>query len=154
MLPLNFHSSKDSDESPALRADCHLWKWGIRMSTELGVEFLVEVVNNGVVIVCRSDKDTETHCCSIFSAIVQKVLEAKAEFCHSVTLRSYLIDPDELSQTQLSSLDISKLHKYAMSDVKRVLIEDKPSIRSSDEYGSKILSTKKAPLLQELYNVE
>ena len=88
-------------------------------------------------------KTMKCHCCSIFSAIVQKVLEAKAEFCHSVTLRSYLIDPDELSQTQLSSLDISQLHKYAMSDVKRVLIEDKPSVRSSDEYGSKILLTKK-----------
>ena len=88
-------------------------------------------------------KTMKVHCCSIFSAIVQKVLEAKAEFCHSVTLRSYLIDPDELSKTQLSSLDTSKLHKYAMSDVKRVLIEDKPSVRSSDEYGSKMLPANK-----------
>ena len=138
------HSGADCEEErSALGADCHLWKWGIRMSTELGVEFLVEVVNNGVVVVCRSDKECEVHCCSIFSAIIQKVLEAKAEFCHSVTLKSYLIDPDELSHIQLSSLDVSQLSLYAMSDVKRVLMEDKPSVKSSDGYGSKMLPAKK-----------
>ena len=32
----------------------------------------------------RSEEDCDVECASVFSAVVQKVMEAKTEFCHSI----------------------------------------------------------------------
>ena len=91
---------------------------------EEGVECVVEVVRErevytGVVVVARSKEDYDVECASVFGAVVQKVLEAKTEFCHSITTETFLIDPDELNHSSLPSMP--ELHLYAMCEVKRVL---------------------------------
>ena len=90
------------------------------------MECVVEVVKEkevyrGVVVVARSEEDCDVECASVFAAVVQKVLEAKTEFCHSITTETFLIDPDELSQSPLPS--VTELHLYAMCEVERVLVE-------------------------------
>jgi len=112
-----------------------MWKSGIRWLMEEGVECMVEVVkerevHRGVVVVARSEEDYEVECASVFAAVVQKVMEAKTEFCHSITSETYLIDPDELNQSPLPS--VSKLHLYAMHEVERVLVEGKKRSISVD----------------------
>ena len=53
----------------------------------------VDIVKDekGVVVVFLSEEDCDVECASVFAAVVQKVLEAKAEFCHSITLETFLI---------------------------------------------------------------
>ena len=90
------------------------------------MECVVEMVRErevykGVVVVARSKEDYDVECVSVFAAVVQKVLEAKTEFCHSITTETFLIDPDELNQSSLPS--VTELHLYAMCEVKRVLVE-------------------------------
>jgi len=99
-----------------------------RLGTRLGVECMVEVVkerevHRGVVVVARSKEDYEVECASVFAAVVQEVMEAKTEFFHSITPKTYLIDPGELNQTPLPS--VSMLHLYAMREVERVLAKRK-----------------------------
>ena len=71
----------------------------------------------------------------MFAAVVQKVMEAETEFCHSITPETYLVDPDELNQSPLPNM--SKLHLYAMCEVERVLVEGKKRAVSVD--GSKFV---------------
>ena len=102
---------------------------------EEGVECMVEVVkerevHRGVVVVARSEEDYEVECASVFAAVVQKVMEAKTEFCHSITPETYLIDPDELNQSPLPS--VSKLHLYAMCEVERMLAKRKGAVSWMD----------------------
>ena len=80
-------------------------------------------VHRGVVVVARSKEDYEVECASVFAAVVQEVMEAKTEFFHSITPKTYLIDPGELNQTPLPS--VSMLHLYAMREVERVLAKRK-----------------------------
>ena len=112
-----------------------MWKSGIHWLREEGVECMVEVVkerevHRGVVVVARSKEDYEVECASVFAAVVQKVMEAKTEFCHSITPETYLIDPDELNQSPLPS--VSKLHLYALHEVERVLVEGRKRAVSVD----------------------
>ena len=105
---------------------CSMWKSGIHWLMEEGVECVVEVVRErevyrGVVVVAQSEEDCDVECASVFAAVVQKVMEAKTEFCHNITTETFLIDPDELNQSSL--LNMTELHLYAMCEVKRVLVE-------------------------------
>ena len=133
----------------ALRVNCHIWRWGIRWSTELGMECLVEVTRDsrGVVVISRSSQEHEHSCSSLFLKVIQKVLEAKVEFCHSLSLQTYLIDPEELSMTPPTQFDVPTLPLYRMSDVKRVFKEGLLSVVSSDGYGERILSASKLSFL-------
>ena len=125
--------SVNLESSSALAADicrfsrrCKLWKGGIRWLMEEGVECVVKVVKErevyrGVVVVAQSEEDCDVECASVFAAVVQKVMEAKTEFCHSITTETFLIDPDELNQSPLPS--VTELHLYAMHEVERVLVK-------------------------------
>ena len=126
-------NSGSSDSSLAIAANihrcsrrCNMWKSGIHWLMEEGVECVVEVVkekevHRGVVVVARSEEDCDVECASVFAAVVQKVMEAKTEFCHSIISETFLIDPDELNQSPLP--DVTELHLYAMCEVERVLVE-------------------------------
>ena len=123
---------------------CDMWRSGIRWLMEEGVECMVEVVkerevHKGVVVVARSEEDCDVECASVFATVVQKVMEAKTEFCHSITPETYLIDPDELNQYPLPN--VSQLHLYAMHEVERVLVEGKKRAVSVD--GNKFVVPEK-----------
>ena len=145
----------ESSEPSSVAADirrcsrrCDMWKSGIRWLMEEGVECMVEVVkerevHRGVVVVARSEEDCGVECASVFAAVVQKVMEAKTEFCHSITPETYLIDPDELNQSPLPS--VSHLHLYAMREVERVLVEGKKRAVSVD--GKKFVAPDKLSYL-------
>ena len=116
---------------------CHMWKSGIHWLMEEGVECFVEVVKEckGVVVVVRSEEDCAVECDSVFIAIVQKVLDTKTEFCHSITPETYLLSPEELNQSFLP--DVDQLHLFAMREVESVLLENKNRVVSVD--GSRFL---------------
>ena len=73
---------------------CTVWKTGVHWIMEEGVECMVELVgaNREVVVLTRSTKDRAENCAAVFNDIVSCVMEAKAEFCHSVRLEFFLLD--------------------------------------------------------------
>ena len=63
---------------------------------EEGVECVVEVVRErevyrGVLVMARSEEDCDVECASVFTAVVQKVMEAKTEFVTASYLRLTLL---------------------------------------------------------------
>ena len=96
---------------------CTVWKTGVHWLMEEGVECMVELAgaNREVVVLTRSTKDRAENCAAVFNDIVSCVMEAKAEFCHSVRLEFFLLD----STSEADYLSADNL--FAMRDVERVL---------------------------------
>ena len=90
------------------------------------MECMVELVNENreVVVIMKSEEDAIENCISVFNSVISCVIEAKAEFCHSNKLDFFLIDPTE----DCNYLADDNL--FAMSAVKRVLVEGKEVIHS------------------------
>ena len=96
---------------------CTVWKAGVHWLMEEGVECMVELAgaNREVVVLTKSTKDRAENCATVFNDIVSCVMEAKAEFCHSVRLEFFLLD----STSEADYLSADNL--FAMRDVERVL---------------------------------
>ena len=97
---------------------CTVWKTGVHWLMEEGVECMVELVgvNMEVVVLTKSTKERAENCAAVFNDIVSCVMEAKAEFCHSVRLEFFLLD--STSEADYHSAD----NLFAMRDVERVLM--------------------------------
>ena len=81
------------------------------------MECMVELAgaNREVVVLAKSTKDRAENCAAVFNDIVSCVMEARAEFCHSVRLEFFLLD--STSEADYRSAD----NLFAMRDVERVL---------------------------------
>ena len=79
---------------------------------------MVELVgaNREVVVLTKSTKDRAENCATVFNNIVSCVMEAKAEFCHSVRQEFFLLD--STSEADYQSPD----NLFAMRDVEEVLM--------------------------------
>ena len=115
--PADQVSSGSHDLSPFQRR-CTVWKTGVHWLMEEGVECMVELAsaNREVVVLTRSTNDLAENCATVFNDIVSCVMEAKAEFCHSVRLEFFLLD--STSEADYHSAD----NLFAMTDVERVLM--------------------------------
>ena len=100
---------------------CTMWKTGVHWLSEKGVECMVELVDDskGVVVITKSVKDRTEICINVFNDIIRCVMEAKAEFCHSVRPKFYLLD----STDQSDYLDKDNL--FPMSEVEKTLVSPK-----------------------------
>ena len=80
---------------------CTVWKTGVHWLMEEGVECMVELAgaNREVVVLTKSTKDRAENCAAVFNDIVSCVMEAKAEFCHSVRLEFFLLDSTQVRPT-------------------------------------------------------
>ena len=81
------------------------------------MECMVELAgaNREVVVLTKSIKDRAENCAAALNNIVNCVMEAKAEFCHSVRLEFFLLD--STSEADYNGAD----NLFAMRDVERVL---------------------------------
>jgi hypothetical protein len=69
-----------------------MWKTGVHWLTEEGVECEVDVnISKEVVVSIRSEEHSK-EALTTFNNIISCVMEAKAEFCHSIQLQCYLLD--------------------------------------------------------------
>jgi hypothetical protein len=97
---------------------CTMWKTGVHWLMREGVECEVELVNGNnreVRVVAKTDEDSIEKCVSVFHRVLSCVMEAKAEFCHSIRPRFFLLD----STSEADSLNKSNL--FDMSEVEEVL---------------------------------
>ena len=107
----------DSADLGYFQRRCTVWKTGVHWLMEEGVECMVELVNANreVVVLTRSTKQRAGNCANVFNDVVSCVMEAKAEFCHSVRLEFFILD----STSEADYLSANNL--FSMKDVERVL---------------------------------
>ena len=98
---------------------CTMWKTGVQWKMEVGVDCKVELVkgSKGVVVLSNSycSIDGVEDCIGIFSDVVNCVIKAKADFCHSIKPQFFLLDSSAEEDY------LNKDHLFAMSDVERAL---------------------------------
>ena len=124
-LPIANCNITESNQISAHNRRCTMWKNGIRWLMEEGVECIFEVVNDnkGIVIITKSEEHSKEWAI-ILSKIIEKAMQAKAEFCDSISLRHFLLN----SNDTLSFVYEDKL--FAISDVEHVIREGKKKVIS------------------------
>ena len=105
------------DLSPFQRR-CTTWKTGVHWLMKEGVECMVELVNGnmGVAVIAKADTDSIENCVSVFHRVISCVMEAKAEFCHSIRPQFFLLD--STSEAEFHNED----NLFAMNEVQEVLL--------------------------------
>ena len=96
---------------------CRMWKTGVYWITEEGVRCVVELINGStdVVVLTKADEDLTDQCVQVFTNIVSCVMEAKAEFCHSIRPEFFLLD----STDESDYLSVDNL--FAMEMIEKAL---------------------------------
>ena len=110
----------DTSASPDhshLKRRCTMWNCGIHWSLVQGVDCMVELVNGnkGVVVITSSIHKAKQNCIDVFKHVVNCVMEAKEDFCHSFQPQFFLFDPSQ------SADYLNEDGLFAMSDVESVL---------------------------------
>ena len=106
------------DISPFQRR-CTTWKTGVHWLMREGVECMVELVssNKGVAVITKADTDSIENCVSVFHRVISCVMEAKAEFCHSIRAEFFLLNSTRCNEAEFDNED--KL--FAMNEVQEAL---------------------------------
>jgi hypothetical protein len=97
-LPIANCNITESNEISAHNRRCTMWKNGIRWLMEEGVECIFEMVNDnkGIVVITKSEEGSKEWA-SVLSEIINKTLQAKAEFCSTISLYHFLLKSDNTS---------------------------------------------------------
>ena len=137
-LAVHAQHQTDTRASPKhthLKRGCTMWNCGVHWFMEEGVECMVEQVNGNkeVVVITNSEESNRENGISVFRRIISCVMEAKAEFCHSIRPHFFLFDPSQ------SADYLHDDNLCSMNDVERVLA-------SSD--GKIVLSITRKPRLK------
>ena len=103
---------------------CSMWNLGVHWWMENGVECTVEMTDNRkeMTVITKSKEEHLENCMTVFNSIVSCVMEAKAQFCHSIRPQFFLLDP-------ITSAD-PKDNLFSLSAVERVLNEGKEVVLS------------------------
>ena len=114
-----------SSDIPVLHKECTVWKNGIYWAKRSGIEALVKVVDESVTILLRCLKGQELECIQFRSAIIQKVLSAKKEFCPTVSTSEYFIHPDDATQYPLKPFP--ELTLVTCTEIRKAVAECEPA---------------------------
>ena len=124
VAPTNLHSSQATlpDHVPLKRC-CNMWKTGVHwLVAKEGVECEVDVdTSKEVVVSVCSKKCYSKEALTVFNSIISCVMEAKAEFCHSIQLKCFLLD-------RVGCLSEDNL--FQIEEVERVLRDGENSVLS------------------------
>ena len=121
VAPTNLHTSPDTlpDHVP-LKRRCKMWKTGVHWLTEEGVECEVDIDISKEIVVSICSKQHSKKALTVFNSIISCVMEAKAEFCHSIQLKCFLYKVGCLSEDNL----------FPIEEVEKVLRDGKNSVLS------------------------
>ena len=118
-----------NSDLPAIRRRCDVWKSGIFWCNRDGIEVLVEVHQSQAVhVLLRCLNNREIDCIHLRSAVIQKVLTARQEFCPRVSTRESLIHPKDTTQYPLKPT--TELRLFSISEVSKAIIAGKPCVVS------------------------
>ena len=108
-----------TDSMSPFSRECTIWKNGLRWLNLDGVETFVEMVEDGraLLLLMRAKAGSELKGVSLRSALVQKILATKEEFCSSMPTAEYLIHPDHLRERESYPIITHKVDKLTRYDV-------------------------------------
>ena len=114
----------ESNEISSHNRRCTMWKNGIRWLMEEGVECIFEMVNDnkGIVVITKSEGGSKEWS-SILSKIIIKTLQAKAEFCSTVSLYHFLLKSDDIAsfKNEDKLFEISEIESVIKDGEKKVV---------------------------------
>ena len=109
---------------------CTMWRNGIHWHMKEGVECIVELVNNskGLVVITKSriEEERKCKCTEMLFKIIDLAVQAKEEFCHSITLKQYLMPLDPKDTSSFRERD----NLFDLREVDQDLREGKPVVLS------------------------
>ena len=113
--------------------ECTIWKNGLRWLDLNGIETIVEMVDEcrAVIMLMRGKEGSEMSCVSLQSAVIQKILNVKEEYCHNLVTSECVIDPQQLKAQDIypmikSSLEDTML--YEVSLIARAVVHEQPYV--------------------------
>ena len=115
--------------------ECTLWTTGIHWLDLNGIETLVEVVEDGQVIVMamRCLRGQELQCVKLRAAVISKILETKAMYAEHIKTHELLIDSRYLLSYPLPSIRHMSVPVYSMTMLARAVSEEKRFIFSTNQ---------------------
>ena len=126
---VNCNLAKSNEEMLTYNRRCAMWKNGIcwRME-EGGVKCIVEVVNDskGIAVITKS-KDNSEEWAAVLGKIIDKVKQAKTEFCNAVSLHQFILKSESDDPSSCYS-DLENL--FDIGDVERVIRQGKKEVVS------------------------
>ena len=75
--------------------------------------------NKELVVVVRSKDEFRANCGNTMQKVIQKVIEAKVKFCHSILPSIYLLDPIKLKNEPF--INARNVPLYTLGDVEAAL---------------------------------
>ena len=141
-LPIvNRNPTNSSNEVSAYSRRCTMRKNGIHWRMEEGVEYIVEV-NKGIAVITKYKENSEKWA-TILGKIIDKAMQAKAEFCDAVSLYHFVLksgsddtasysDPENLFDIHDIERVIRQLNNDSESDLEEVLSADRRGSNSLD----------------------
>jgi ankyrin repeat protein len=133
-LPIvNRNSTKSSNEISAYSRRCTMWKNGIHWRMEEGVEYIVEIVNDnkGIIVITKYKWNSEKWA-AVLGKIIDKAMQAKAEFCSAVSLHHYVLK----SNSDDTSCYSDSENLFDIHDIDRVVRQRKNGVVSVGGHNS------------------
>ena len=102
---------------PVLLRNCSIWKNGISWANRFGVEAIVEVIDQKLIVVMtRCLQSNEMDSIFLRSSLIRMVLDTKREFCRNVAAREYLVHPDDaihypVNPTKVTTVNMTEVAK-------------------------------------------
>ena len=129
-LPAPSQNSGVSPDHSYFQRRCTMWKTGVHWLLEEGVECMVELVKGkDVVVTSKSIKDKVLKCTYVFSNVISFVMEAKADFCHSIKPQFFLLDCTH------EDAFLSEDYMFSAQDVERALAQSREIVLSVSGKG-------------------
>ncbi len=112
-------------EVHAANPRCRVWSTGLHWLMKNGVEVFVDMPKDAdskeLIVLARSDIKNQVECSNTLQLVIQKVVEAKVEFCASIVPTVYLLDPSNLKDEPFTNA--RNAPKYALRDIEEALAE-------------------------------
>ena len=120
---LQLDPGNSRQDSLSIRRRCSVWKHGIAWLNRVPIETVVEVglQHQSVVVMMRCPKGKEAECAQLRSEVIQKILEAKDEFCQAVKMSESFIHPDNVKYPFTYKTEDVKY--YSLPEIAKVIVE-------------------------------
>ena len=129
-----------------IKPQCKMWKTGVHWLMEEGVECTVELVDvsKSVVVALRGQGQNYEKYGEIMCKIISCVMEAKAEFCPSITPDFFLLDSTDTTEC------FSDGELFSMYSIEKVLMSPEGKEVCLNVSGDKTMSCKKLTFIRKL----
>ena len=129
-----------------IKPQCKMWKTGVHWLMEEGVECTMQLVDvsKSVVVALRGQGQNYEKYGEIMCKIISCVMEAKAEFCPSITPDFFLLDSTDTIEC------FSDGELFSMRSIEKVLMSPEGKEVCLNVSGDKTMSCKKLMFMRKL----